>query len=226
MNASGTVPRERAADKAQVGRVARRLPPMPPRTRKLVTTLHVISSVGWLGLNLGVLTLALTGMNTGDADLQHAAYSVLALLGGVLLIPLSLTAFVTGVLLSLFTSWGLLRYRWVIVKLVLTLIAVVLIPSSLLPGLNEAAEIVANTPPGRFAAVDRSGLGAVSAGVSPRRCTSPARSCRSTNRGAARVSADVGSRRPDRTATLSRLSQTVALSHRCTLHASLRGGNT
>ncbi|MCG5214647.1 DUF2269 family protein [Streptosporangium sp. KLBMP 9127] len=164
MDASGTVPRERAADEAQTGRAARRLPPMPPRTRKLVTTLHVISSVGWLGLNLGVLTLALTGMSTGDPDLQHAAYSVLALLGGVLLIPLSLTAFVTGVLLSLFTSWGLLRYRWVIVKLVLTLIAVVLIPSSLLPGLNEAAEIVANTPPGRFAAVDRSGLGAVSAG--------------------------------------------------------------
>ncbi|MFI0424431.1 hypothetical protein [Spongiactinospora sp. 9N601] len=135
-----------------------------PRVRRPVLLLHVVSSVGWLGLNLGVPALAIIGMTTGDPEVQHAVYRVLGLLGDLYLIPLSLTAFTTGVLLSLMTSWGLLRHYWVIAKFALTLIAVVLIPTSLLPGLHAAAEAVASAPPGTFAAVPRGGVGQVGAG--------------------------------------------------------------
>ncbi|RBQ20733.1 hypothetical protein DP939_06545 [Spongiactinospora rosea] len=135
-----------------------------PQVRRFVLLLHVVSSVGWLGLNLGVPALAITGMTTADPEVQHAVYRVLGLLGDLYLIPLSLTAFITGVLLSLMTTWGLLRHYWVIAKFALTLIAVVLIPASLLPGLHAAAEAVASTPPGTFAAIPRDGVGQVGAG--------------------------------------------------------------
>jgi hypothetical protein len=134
------------------------------RVRRFVLLLHVVSSVGWLGLNLGVPALAVTGMTTGSPEWQHAVYRVLSLLGDLYLVPLSLTAFTTGVVLSLITSWGLVRHYWVVTKFVLTLIAVVLIPVSLLPGLHAAAEAVANTPPGTFADIPRDGLGQVGAG--------------------------------------------------------------
>ncbi|NBE99265.1 hypothetical protein FE391_46865 [Nonomuraea sp. KC401] len=116
---------------------------MSPKVRGFVLLAHVVSSVGWLGLNLAVPALAVTGMTTGSPATQHAVYRVLDMLGGFYLIPLSVTAFVTGVVLSLGTSWGIFRHYWVTVKFVLTSIAVVLIPLSLLPGLRETAEVVA-----------------------------------------------------------------------------------
>ncbi|TDB99651.1 hypothetical protein E1267_37005 [Nonomuraea longispora] len=147
-----------------MGRGGRTLPLMSPKVRRFVLLAHVVSSVGWLGLNLAVPALAVTGMTTGSPATQHAVYRVLDMLGGFYLIPLSLTAFITGVVLSLGTSWGIFRHYWVTVKFVLTLIAVVLIPLSLLPGLRETAEVVAGTPPGEFADVARGGVGQVGAG--------------------------------------------------------------
>jgi len=35
--------------------------------------LHIVVSVGWLGLNVGNLTLAITGLTADDPVTQHAA---------------------------------------------------------------------------------------------------------------------------------------------------------
>lgn len=124
---------------------------LTPTTRKLLLLLHIVVSVGWLGLNVGNLTLAITGLTTDDPGTQHAAFGAMYLIGGTLLIPVSLLALVSGVLLGMYSKWGLVRYRWVLVKLVLTIIAVVLIPLSLLPGLRELSALVAATPADRLA---------------------------------------------------------------------------
>lgn len=129
---------------------APRVPRLTPGARKAVVILHVISSVGWLGLNLGTLTLSAIGLTTSSADRQHAAFGALAMLGESLLIPMSLTAFGTGLVLAFGTRWGLVRYWWVLVKFVLTLIAVVLIPLSLLPGIREVADTVGGAKPGEL----------------------------------------------------------------------------
>ncbi|WP_218825586.1 DUF2269 family protein [Streptosporangium subroseum] len=152
MNRSDTAARETGTVRADG-----KPPRMPIRLRRSLVVLHVISSVGWLGLTIGNLVLAVTGLTTGSPDDQHAAYRVMGMLGDLLLIPISLTAFVTGVLLGLGTSWGLLRHRWVAVKLVLTLIAVVLTPLALLPGIHDAVTAVSDAAPGRLA--DTSGFG-------------------------------------------------------------------
>jgi uncharacterized membrane protein len=135
---------------------------MPVELRKLVVVLHIISSVSWLGLTIGNLVLTITGATTDNPTTQHAAYRVMGILGDALFIPISVTAFVTGTLLGLFTSWGLFQHRWVAVKFWLTLIAVVLTPLSLLPGIHDAVAAVSRTPPDQLADVDPNG--AISAG--------------------------------------------------------------
>lgn len=148
-------------DRAAGGRSPLRL---PVRARKWLVALHVVSSVGWLGLTIGNLTMGITGMTTDDPATQHAVYRVMAVLGDTLLIPISLTAFATGVLLALGTTWGLMRHRWVVVKLWLTLFAVIMTPFSLLPGIHENLAIVASTPAGQLAATGQSGVGVIFAG--------------------------------------------------------------
>ncbi|MBB4912147.1 hypothetical protein [Actinophytocola algeriensis] len=138
---------------------------LTPAARKLLLLPHIVVSVGWLGLNVGNLTLAITGLTTDDPGTQHAALGAMYLIGGPLLIPVSLLALVSGVLLGMYTKWGLVRYRWVLVKLLLTVIAVVLIPLSLLPGLRELSALVAATPADRLADTGPLALDMLAAGI-------------------------------------------------------------
>ncbi|GDY55007.1 hypothetical protein SVIO_056300 [Streptomyces violaceusniger] len=90
--------------------------------RRGLLVLHVVVSVGWLGLTLGVLALGITGAMAGSAEEAGAAYRSMNVLGDWLLIPISLLSLASGIVLSLGTPWGLARHRWVYVKFWLTLI--------------------------------------------------------------------------------------------------------
>jgi hypothetical protein len=138
---------------------------LTPSTRKWLLLLHIVVSVGWLGLNIGNLTLAITGLTTDDPTTQHAAFGAMYLIGGPLLIPVSLLAYVSGILLGFYSRWGVFRYRWVLVKFSLTTIAVLLIPLSLLPGLRDLAALMANTPADQLADVGMNGANMLVAGL-------------------------------------------------------------
>ncbi|MFC3448931.1 hypothetical protein [Amycolatopsis speibonae] len=127
-----------------------RRPPMTltPRWRKLVLVVHVVSSLGWLGITMVNTVLTFTSVFTDDARRQHAAILMMGQIGGYLLLPVSLTALISGIVLSLGTKWGLIRYKWVAVKLLLTLIAAGLTLFSLLPGLRELAAAAESTMDG------------------------------------------------------------------------------
>lgn len=124
---------------------------LKPRTRKTVLVIHVISSVGWLGLTLGNLILAVTGLTTDDPRVQHGVYLVLGVLGDWALRPISLLAFTTGLIAALCTPWGLFKHRWVSVKFWLILTTLFLTWFSLVPGIHEAVRIVQATPADRLA---------------------------------------------------------------------------
>jgi hypothetical protein len=94
---------------------------MRPGTRRLVLSLHVIVSVGALGVYLGLLTLAIAGLTTDDPERLRTAYTAMGIFGDVLIIPVSLAILITGLTLGLGTRWGLLRHYWVLTKFVLTL---------------------------------------------------------------------------------------------------------
>ncbi|KZB85775.1 hypothetical protein AVL48_30470 [Amycolatopsis regifaucium] len=134
-----------------------RRPPtkLTPRWRKLVLVVHVVSSVGWLGITVVNAVLTFISVFTGDPRLQHAAILVMDRIGGYLLLPVSLIALVSGLVLGVGTKWGLIRYKWVAIKLVLTLIAVGLTLFSLLPGLRELAALTESTMDGVFVEMGR-----------------------------------------------------------------------
>ncbi|MEU1801866.1 DUF2269 domain-containing protein [Streptomyces sp. NPDC019937] len=90
--------------------------------RRALLVVHVVVSVGWLGLTLGVLALGITGATAGSAEAAAGAYRSMNVLGDWLLIPVSLLSLLSGVVLSLGTPWGLARHRWVYVKFWLTLV--------------------------------------------------------------------------------------------------------
>jgi hypothetical protein len=136
---------------------------MPPPVRKILLVLHVVTSVGWLGLSTGYLALGITAWTTDRPVVQHGLFRALAVLGDYLVLPISLLAFTTGILLGLGTQWGLLRHKWVLVKFLLTLLAVLLTPFSFLAGVHSSVDIVDRTPLDQFAVIDFNGL--ISAGV-------------------------------------------------------------
>jgi hypothetical protein len=103
-------------------RVASKPPPRRhwrPFTRRALLTAHIVSSVGLLGASSALLMLAITGATTSDAQLADSAYELISRFGFVFGIPLSFSALFTGIALGLGTKWGVLRYPWVMTKLVL-----------------------------------------------------------------------------------------------------------
>lgn len=95
---------------------------MPRHIRRLALTAHISSSsVGWLGVVLAYLALAVTTLASRDAQAVRGTYQAMELIGWFVVVPSSLAALLTGLVQSLGTDWGLIRHYWVMVKLVLTI---------------------------------------------------------------------------------------------------------
>lgn len=77
--------------------------PLSPRLRKLVFTLHVSSSVGWLGAALAYLAVAVGALTKGDPAFARGAYPALELIGWLVIVPLCVGATLSGVLQALGT---------------------------------------------------------------------------------------------------------------------------
>lgn len=93
--------------------------------RKLVLTLHVITSVGWLGAAIAMTILLVAGLVTRNPALRHSAFTFMHVDDLAIMIPLGYLALITGVLLSVGTTWGLLKHWWIVTKLVLTVAVLV-----------------------------------------------------------------------------------------------------
>lgn len=121
---------------------------MTPSLRRLSLTAHVTTSVGWLGAVASFLALSIAGLTSGDAEVVRAAYVAMNLVGAFVILPLSVLALITGIVESLGTHWGLLRYYWVIAKLVLTGAAVFVLLLHQFTAVEEAARRVGLASPG------------------------------------------------------------------------------
>ncbi|HLW00604.1 MAG TPA: hypothetical protein VKT82_18245 [Ktedonobacterales bacterium] len=122
---------------------------MSPSLRKAALIAHVMSSIGWFGAVVVFLALALAGMFSQDPELVRAAYLVMGVITWGVIVPLALIAVLTGVVSSLFTRWGLFRYYWVLLKLVITLLAtlVLLVHTQPITLLTRAAAQIATFGP-------------------------------------------------------------------------------
>ncbi len=115
------------------------------RQRQAVLVLHIVSAVGWIGVDLALIPLVLTGLTTGDGPTAAAAYGAVAILVPWTVPALSLLIVGTGVTLGLGTKWGLVRYWWVTTKLVISLTLVMLVFVALLPAVSSLEVTQATT---------------------------------------------------------------------------------
>ena len=95
---------------------------MTPSLRRFALTAHVTSSVGLLGAVACFLALAIAGLINRDAQMVRAAYLAMDLTAWFVIVPLTFTSLLTGLVQSLGTTWGLFRHYWVLAKLLLTVL--------------------------------------------------------------------------------------------------------
>ncbi|MGW0737432.1 DUF2269 domain-containing protein [Streptomyces sp. NPDC002851] len=115
--------------------------------RRATLVVHVVASAGWLGLTLGLLALAVTALTSDSASMAAAAIRSMKVFADWLVLPLALLTLLSGLVLSLGTSWGLARYRWVYIKFWLTLVTTAASLFALRPGINAAAAAGAPVEP-------------------------------------------------------------------------------
>ncbi|MEX5719578.1 hypothetical protein [Geodermatophilus maliterrae] len=119
--------------------------PAPPpwrlgaRPRKALLLVHVCAAGSWLGFAvvLGLLVLAAT--TAEDPTVPAAALVSIATFATWPLLVLGLLTLASGVLLGTGTKYGLLRYWWVAVKLVLNVLLVTLVVLLLGPEVTRLA---------------------------------------------------------------------------------------
>lgn len=93
---------------------------MTQQMRKLVLTLHITFSVGWLGAVTVFLVLNLTAHERPDPMLVRASFLAMNLIAWSVILPFCFGSLITGLLQSLATKWGLFKHYWVTIKLFLT----------------------------------------------------------------------------------------------------------
>jgi hypothetical protein len=95
--------------------------------RKFALTAHVSFSVGLLGSIATFLALAVAGLASQNPQLVRAAYLAMELITRFVIVPLAFASLLTGLIQSLGTPWGLFRYYWVLLKLLLMVFATIVL---------------------------------------------------------------------------------------------------
>lgn len=100
---------------------------MTPRWQKLSLLAHITFSVGWFGAVVPYLALAIAALTSHDEQMVRAAVLCMRFIGWFVIVPFSFAALLSGLVQSLGTRWGLVRYWWIMAKLALTVFAVVVL---------------------------------------------------------------------------------------------------
>lgn len=100
---------------------------MAPRLRKFALAVHIASSVGWIGAVASYIALDVAAATSQDAQTLRVAYLAMELIAWNVIVPLALASLLTGLVMSVGTKWGLFRYYWVLISLLMTILAAVVL---------------------------------------------------------------------------------------------------
>jgi uncharacterized membrane protein len=114
----------------------------PPRIRKAILTLHITTSVSWVGAVLVYLTFDITTAASQDAATLRTAYAAMSVVVTYAIVPIAIASVLVGLINALITPWGMFRHYWVLTKLVLTIGAtvVLLLEAPVVRSLADQAE--------------------------------------------------------------------------------------
>ncbi|MFI6030091.1 hypothetical protein [Amycolatopsis magusensis] len=113
---------------------------LPPTTRKWLLFVHVVASIGWVGVELSIMALGAVGLLSDDTAVVRGVQLGAGTLGELFYLPASLLTLVSGIALGLGTKWGLARYWWVLLKTVITLALTIGGNLAVVPKFADAAD--------------------------------------------------------------------------------------
>ena len=95
--------------------------------RKFILLAHVTTSVSLIGAVASFLLFAIVGLASADPQIIRASYLLMNPLAMFLVLPLVVLSLLVGIISSLGTPWGLVRYYWVAAKLLATLFTLIVL---------------------------------------------------------------------------------------------------
>jgi len=119
---------------------------LTPGLRKLTLAVHLAGSVGWVGAAVAYLALGIAAATSESAETIRASWIAMELMGWWVLVPLAIFSIVSGIVISIGTPWGLFRYYWVIVTLVLTVFSTLVLLLHM-PDVSSTADLARRTEP-------------------------------------------------------------------------------
>jgi hypothetical protein len=129
---------------------------LPRRARRAVLIVHIVASGMWLGLEVALGALVLGALLASNPATVAACLQAIDIVAVGPMVAAGALTLLSGIILGLGTKWGLVRYRWVAVKLVLNVVLLLLVLFALRPGAAEVAQAGRNLAAGR---VDDAGPG-------------------------------------------------------------------
>jgi hypothetical protein len=108
-------------------------------TRKCFLLVHIASAGAWLGIDVVMAVLIFTALFTDDGRTKALCFQALELVAVWPLLTTGAVCLITGAILGLGSKYGLVRYWWVVVKLVLNLLLTGLVLIALAPEVSQAA---------------------------------------------------------------------------------------
>jgi hypothetical protein len=110
------------------------------RARKITLLTHIAAAGAWLGIDVVLGVMVGAALLTGDQQRAAVALQSLGLFAVWPLVVVGLVCLVSGLLLGLGSKYGLVRYWWVAIKLVLNVTLVTLVLFLLRPGVGDVSE--------------------------------------------------------------------------------------
>ncbi|TDF90111.1 hypothetical protein [Paenibacillus piri] len=96
------------------------------KQKNILVALHVISVAAWFGATLCMLLLLFYVKKAQNGEQLYYFLESMHVLDDNLIKYPALTTLLTGILLSLWTQWGLVKYYWIVIKLVLTIVTILI----------------------------------------------------------------------------------------------------
>jgi uncharacterized membrane protein len=148
-------PDARAAAPARPAAARRRL---GAGARRVVLIVHIVSAGSWFGIDVAMAVVIISVMTTDDPLTAASGLRTLEIITVWPLLSAGLVCLLSGIVLGLGSKWGLVRYWWVAVKLVLNLVLTGLVLVALRPEVTHLADQARRSMSGEPVSFDLSNL--------------------------------------------------------------------
>lgn len=113
---------------------------MTANTRRVVLAVHIVSAGSWIGIDVVLAVFVFTAILASAPSTKALAFQGLQLFAIWPVLAAGVLSLLSGVLLGIGSKYGLVKYWWVAVKLVLNLLLSGLVLVALRPVVDGAAK--------------------------------------------------------------------------------------